>query len=100
MIKIIKLITTEEIIADVEDGPHAITLKHPAQLGMSEKGLILIPYSPLTEEDLVIDKLHILHMGKPRSEVMNVFQMKFGGIVQAQPSDINHINTKKEKLFI
>ena len=82
MIKIFKLTTGEELIADViPDGP-SWSLKNPVRLIISEQGVGMIPFAPFVESETVaIDNNHIIYQSNPDSEVLNAYNSKFGGLV-------------------
>lgn len=102
MIKLVKLLTETDIIADVEEQQESddiyYLLKNPVQLIANERGQpALIPYSPLTEGDVRIKRSNTLYVCKVREEIQNAYSMNFGGVVTARPDEVNRM---KQKLFI
>ena len=93
MIKIVKIITGEEIIADVTDeNGQYISLEKPCVLQLipsrsnpEQPSMALIPYAMYTESHRVIVKReHIVWSEEPMKELYNQYNSIFGnGIVVA-----------------
>ena len=85
MIKVLKLITGEEIIADVEELGNGLTLRNPARLAIHGQGAILVPWLMLTQEtNFEILKSHVLFEGDADAELVNGYNQQFGnGLVIA-----------------
>ena len=101
-VKIVKLISGEDVVSETIETNDDVTLKNPTMLIVTEQGVGLSMYSPLTEGDIVINRHHILWMCAPRSEVLNAYNTKFAGIVRARPEDLQRVSQpiNKNKLVI
>ena len=86
-IKVLKLTTGEELIAQVDDMENQVRLTNTARFFVSQDrqgqptmGIATI--SPFIEESdvLEIDKKFIVWMGNPKEEVMTGYKEKFGGV--------------------
>jgi hypothetical protein len=90
MIKIVKLITGEELIADVTGGDITITLNKPCVLQVvpsrqnpDQPMMGMFPYAPYTEDhsiDVDVDK--IVWDAKPVKELYNQYNSAFGSGIQ------------------
>ena len=90
MIKIVKLITGEELIADVTGGDITLTLSKPCVLQMvpsrqnpDQPMMGMFPYAPYTENhtiDVDVDK--IVWDAKPVKELYNQYNSAFGSGIQ------------------
>jgi len=90
MIKIVKLITGEELIADVTDNGTTMTLSKPCSLQMvpsrqnpDQPIMGMFPYAAYTEDhciDVDIDK--IIWDAKPLKELYNQYNSAFGSGIQ------------------
>lgn len=86
MIKIIKLITTEDIIGDViEETAEFTKIKAPARFVGTGNGLGLIPYCPFSKSEVfTIKNSHIVASGEPEDEIYSGYNQQFGsGLVLA-----------------
>lgn len=83
MVKFLKLITSEEIIADVSVADQKAIIKNPVRLAMTQEGVAMIPFIPFLKSDKVeIDLKDILFEGELEQEIKNAYNNKFGsGIV-------------------
>lgn len=91
--KILHLITTEDLIAGVEEGPDQdhLLMHNPLQLlldPMSHK-LGMIPYPPFAKETgpVLIRKDHILVTRDGVDDIVSQYNARFGGII-TPPSNI------------
>ena len=89
MIKIVKLITGEELIADVTADHNGITLKQPCAIqlmpGRAEGQTMmgLIPYASYTEDFQVLVSLDkVVWQEKPSKEIYNQYNSAFGSGIQ------------------
>jgi hypothetical protein len=86
-VKILKLVTGEEIIGEVEyDTGDTITLKNilaimlqPTRDGMLSFGFI--PWGSLVDGSIMLGHESIVYSGIPTQDVQNNYAEKFGGIV-------------------
>jgi len=89
MIKIVKLITGEELIADATVDHNGITLKQPCAIqlmpGLAEGQTMmgLIPYASYTEDFQVTVSLDkVIWQEKPSKEIYNQYNSAFGSGIQ------------------
>jgi len=89
-VKLVKLVTGEELIAEVEHKQPVFELKNPIRLILSEKGVGMAPFSPFLDGDPVkieIKEEHVICTGNVDIEVVNAYNQQFGsGIVLATPT--------------
>lgn len=90
-IKIIKLITGEELIGDMSQTGDNITVTNPATVHLvpGESGrmsMAMIPFAPYAEEDSFMFNLsHIMTSYTPGTDLLNQYNQRFGsGIVVAR----------------
>ena len=89
MIKIVKLITGEELIADVT-GSEIITLSKPCALQMvpsrkdpDQPMMGMFPYAAYTEDHSIeVDRSRIVWSAKPVKELYNQYNSAFGSGIQ------------------
>ncbi len=85
-VKVIKLITSEEIVAEVEhEAPDTLTLKNALALVMQQDrngniGVGVIPWGTNSIGSITIDKLHILYVNDPKEELVQMYKTAFSGI--------------------
>lgn len=90
MIKIVKLVTGEELIADTEVDHNGITLKQPCAIQLmpsrgdpSQTMMGLIPYASYTEDFKVTVNLDkVIWQEKPSKEIYNQYNSAFGSGIQ------------------
>lgn len=91
-VKIVKLSTGEEVIADVttevitqEINSFVFKLKKPARLAVTNQGVALMPFSPMSSDtEFVIHGSFIIFQAEPEPEILNGYNAQFGsGIVIA-----------------
>lgn len=90
MIKILKLITGEELIGDVTLGAEVTTIKQPCSLqlvpsgrGDSQPMMAMIPYAMYTEDHrIVVDNEHVIWLETPVTEMYNQYNQVFGSGIQ------------------
>lgn len=92
MIKILKLITGEELISDITENTDTITLDKPCALQLvpsranpEQPSMALIPYAAYTKEhSITVKSENIIWMNEPMKELYNQYNSIFGnGIVVA-----------------
>jgi len=82
-IEILKLISSEEIIARVEADPaneSNLIIKFPVIIAMTQDGIAMMPFLPYAEHPttgLVISKNNVMLRTKPMKELSNDYQTKF-----------------------
>lgn len=92
-VKYIKLLTGEEIIAEVTKEDLKTTIKNPIRLVIMPSkadpktpSVGLAPWLEFSEDkEITIDKSHILAIMNPITEIVNQYNSIFGGIVTPRP---------------
>ena len=90
MIKIVKLITGEELIADVTGGDTTMTLSKPCVLQMvpsrqnpEQPMMGMFPYAAYTEDHSIeVDRARVVWSAKPVKELYNQYNSAFGSGIQ------------------
>ena len=90
MVKLIKLITGEEVIASITDGESITQLKNPARIAVMGDAARLIPFILFGKgESISIKNEHILFTTDVEDDVLNGYNSQFGsGIVLANSSNL------------
>lgn len=90
-VKIIKLITGEELIGDMTQMGDNITVKNAATVHLvpgegSRMGMAMIPFAPYAEEESFMFNLtHVMTAYTPGTDLLNQYNQRFGsGIVVAR----------------
>ena len=89
MIKVVKLVTGEELIADVA-GSEILTLSKPCVLQMvpsrqnpEQPMMGMFPYAPYTEDHTIeVDRARIVWSANPVKELYNQYNSAFGSGIQ------------------
>lgn len=92
--KCIKLISGEEIITDVtNETPTAISFKNPVCLMVVGEGqMALVPWLPLAEKsDFIISADRVMLTYVPKTDLVNAYKQKTGGIVTAGAGALNQL---------
>lgn len=90
MIRILKLVTGDDVIADVEKKENELILKNPQAILATPEGIGLMPLMPFSnEKEYAINLKNIIFDLEPEEELKNSYNSKFGsGIVIAKNSII------------
>lgn len=90
-IKGMKLVTGEDVIADIENsGDNRYKLKNAVQLRMvppqiagSQPSMGFIPFPPFADrkDSILIEPLHVAYMYDPIEEILTNYKQTFSGIV-------------------
>lgn len=83
-VKLIKLITGEDIVAGIEDyDVNDVTVSKPHSLAMHpEKGLVLMKFTPYAKTDEVtFDRTYILCILDPQDVIANQYKEMVGAII-------------------
>lgn len=94
-IKMIKLITQEEILAEVtNETPTFVQLKNPMILMVVGEGQLgLVPWPPLADKDeIMINVSSISYSYLPKEELLNHYRQRTGSIVTAGPGVLNQLD--------
>lgn len=85
MIKLIRLVTGEDVVSDVEkkaDGNYV--LKKPHRLVIAREGLGSMPLCPFSKSDVYeISASHVVWEAEPESEIRDSYASATGSIVVA-----------------
>ena len=96
-VKIMKLVSGDEIISDIEIEGDKITLNKPAKLLMfptedGGMGTGLMPWNPYSDEnEFEINKSHVIIFIDPTTELRNGYSTQFGSgieIVEENPGGL------------
>lgn len=80
MVKLIKTVTDEDIIAEYEQENNKLT--NAVKIVITPQGIGMMPFSPFSKEKSVILKdQHIMYVTDPEDEILNAYNAQFGGIV-------------------
>jgi len=90
MIEIIKLITGEELIADVDHSNGEVTLNKPCQLQIvpsksdpSQPMMGMFPYAPYADKHIIdVNIEHVVWTATPVKELYNQYNSAFGSGIQ------------------
>ena len=85
MIKIIKLVTGEDLVSEVSEGkPGFMILKKPHRLLFSQEGLASMPLCPFSKTtEYEISSANILFECEPEDEIKDSYANQVGAIVIA-----------------
>ena len=94
-VKIVKFVTGEMVVAEVELQESEYILKNPICIIPTEQGAGMMPFSPFGKgEKVVVKAEHVLFTDDPEDKIKNHFNAEFGsGIVLATGFDV--VNPKK-----
>ena len=84
MIKLLKLATGEDVVADVERKDGVYFLKKPHRLVLAREGLGSMPLCPFAKsEQYEIAAVHVVWEADPEDEIRNSYASATGSIVVA-----------------
>lgn len=86
-VKIVKLITGEEIVAEVSKTSDSnVVLKNPQKFMLTAEGLASMPLMPLSKDkEYTIFLNHVLFTAEPEDDIKNAYNSQYGsGIVVAK----------------
>ena len=82
MIKLIRLITGEDVICELERKDSVVVLKKPHRLLVSKEGLASMPLCPFSSsESYEIDAKNVIFEAEPDSDIRNSYASQTGSIV-------------------
>ncbi len=83
MVKFVKLISGEEVVANFEETDSEIILRQPIKMVMHKQGIGMVPWMPfLKEKDPInINKSSVMFVAEADQDVINGYNEQFGGIV-------------------
>jgi len=81
-IKLIRLITGEDVICELERKEGVVVLKKPHRLLFSKDGLASMPLCPFSSDDSYeLDAKNILFEAEPEADIRNSYAAQTGAIV-------------------
>lgn len=86
-IKLIKLVTGEEIVTELSKVENGYEMSNPARIVLSEEGLGLASVSMFSKEakKITIDSRHVIWVLDPEDNIANAYNSQFGsGIILAK----------------
>lgn len=90
MIKLFKLITSEEVVGEVTDNGESITIKRPCAIMLiasrstpDQHSMALIPYAGYAKDHVIeIDKRMIVWSAELADDILNQYNAIFGSGIQ------------------
>lgn len=88
MIKILQLVTAQEIIGEVTEQDNSYTVKDPATIHLvpqgqgSSFGVGLIPFMPYVDGKITVNKDKVVVEAEPTVEMRNNYNKMFGSGIQ------------------
>lgn len=90
MVRIVKLITGEIIIAKIDELQNNVAVTKPLAFVETEQGPGLTPYDPfIKDETILIGYEHILYMAEPHEQLVAAYKSETGGILLPNKGIIN-----------
>lgn len=82
MIKLIRLITGEDVICEIERRGDTVILKKPHRMLLTKEGLASMPLCPFSKNEIYeIEAKNILFEVEPESDIRNSYAGQVGAIV-------------------
>lgn len=82
MIKIVKLVSGEDVIAQIEKKGDSVTLKNPHRLILSQQGLGSMPLCPFSKSsEYVLSNQSIIFECDPDDEISESYANQVGAIL-------------------
>jgi hypothetical protein len=82
MIKLIRLVTGDDVICEIERKGEVVVLKKPHRLIFSREGLASMPLCPFAKsEDYEISAQNVLFEAEPEDEIKNSYLNQIGAII-------------------
>lgn len=93
MIKLIRLVTGEDVVCEVEHKDSTVVLKKPHRLLLTKEGLASMPLCPFSATDSYeVDSRNILFEVEPEAEIRNSYAEQVGSIVVPNSSILKGIS--------
>jgi hypothetical protein len=108
MIKLYKLITSEEVVGQVEDDGEYLIIKQPCAIMLiaakstpDSHSMALVPYAGYTKEHSVkVKKDAIVWEAEVAEELYNQYNMIFGSGIQIVPGHLSKSSTKDSSVHV
>ena len=82
MIKLIRLVTGEDVICQLERTKTTVKLKKPHRLILTKDGLASMPLCPFSKDEIYeIDSKNVLFEVEPEADISNSYASQVGAIV-------------------
>lgn len=94
MIKLLKLVTQEDVIADVlDENEVTYELKNPARIVLTQQGVAMIPLAPFSKQgkSISVNVQHVVYEGEPEQELYNAYNERFGSGIVVAPANMKII---------
>jgi len=83
-VKIIKLVTGEDVIADVEVTENEYILKKGFRLGLTQQGIMMIPLCPFAKDNsLTVKEDKVIFIADPEDEIKTEYRNQTSEIITA-----------------
>ncbi len=84
MVKLLKLVTGEEIIGDITETGVDLSVKNPIKIALAKEGLAMIPFCPFMKgHTITVTKVNVVFETEIDDDLANAYKEKFGGIMLA-----------------
>lgn len=82
MIKLVRLITGDDIICDVERNGDTLVLNKPHRMLLTKEGLASMPLCPFSSDEVYeVDARNVLFVSEPDADIRNSYATQTGSIV-------------------
>ena len=87
-VKLVKLVTGEDVIADITECDGGLTLRNMARIMIAEDSLGMMPFAPFCKTtEIFVRTEHIICQMELADEVYNAYNSRYGsGIILASQS--------------
>lgn len=94
MVEIVKLVTGEEAIGEVEATGDLLKIKNAVRLAMSHDGNVqMMPFAMFAKsKDVTLNVKHVLFREEVDSDVKNAYNSQFSGIVTATANSLSQLD--------
>lgn len=89
MVKVLKLVSGEEVIGEAELKDNAWEIKNPVRLLLHKDGAAMVPISPFIDEEtklLSISNNHVVYACDVNNDVKNAYNTQYGTGVILPPT--------------
>ena len=82
-IKLVKLVTGEELVTGLDIDGDTYKLKNAAIIILSQEGVGMMPLCPFGKDGTVeINVSHVIYVAEPETEIRNAYNSKFGSGIE------------------
>lgn len=94
MIKMLKLVSGEELIADIknlDDSRNDLIITEPFQFGMGQEGIVMVPFMPLADtEEVHLSRSSIVTILNPNKSAEESYTRMTGKILLMEHGPLIH----------